>query len=192
MELEEITGDTGYGSEENYDYLEQAELTAHVKYNIFDKKQDKRYQEKHKNFSKENPYNNQQEDYYNCLMGQKKLKTHQSNRIKKARFLQETSHYQAKNCENCPLRTQCFKAKGNRSIERNHNLERHKQKTRKLLLSKRGIQKRKQRTAVVEYVFTQLKHNHHFRHFTLKGIKKVDLEFGLIAIDNNLRKKIVS
>ena len=34
--LEEITADAGYGSEENYDYLEQSELTAYVKYNTFD------------------------------------------------------------------------------------------------------------------------------------------------------------
>ena len=41
QELEEITADAGYGSEENYDYLEQKELTAYVKYNTFDKEQDK-------------------------------------------------------------------------------------------------------------------------------------------------------
>jgi len=135
-ELEEITTDAGYGSEENYDYLEQQQL--------------------------------------------------------KAGYAQNISHYQAQNCKGCPLRGQCFKAKGNRSIERNHNLERHKQKTRELLLSETGIQKRKQRTADVEPVFAQLKHNHGFRRFTLKGIKKVDLEFGLMAIAHNLRKKIAA
>src|SRR5690606_6890834 len=40
-ELEDITADAGYGSEENYDYLEKEELTAYVKYNTFDKEQDK-------------------------------------------------------------------------------------------------------------------------------------------------------
>jgi Transposase DDE domain len=123
-------------------------------------------------------------------MGQKMLKTHQSKRKTEAGFYQNMSHYQAQNCEGCPRRTQCFKAKRNISIERNHNLERHKQKTRELLLSETGIQKRKQGTADVEPVFAQLKHNHHFRRFTLKGIKKVDLEFGLMAIAHNLRKKI--
>jgi transposase len=191
-ELEEITADAGYGSEENYDYLQQAQLTAYVKYNTFDKEQDKRYQQKHKPFSKENLYYNQEEDYYVCPMGQKMLKTHQNKRTTEAGFSQNMSHYQAQNCEGCPMRTQCFKAKGNRSIERNHNLERHKQKTRELLLSETGIQKRKQRTADVEPVFAQLKHNHHFRRFTLKGIKKVDLEFGLMAIAHNLRKKIAA
>jgi len=86
----------------------------------------------------------------------------------------------------------CYQAKGNRSIERNHNLERHKEKVRELLLSKKGIQKRKQRSADVEPVFAQLKHNNNFRRFTLKGLEKVELEFGLMALAHNLRKKIAA
>jgi hypothetical protein len=62
QELEEISADAGYGSEENYDYLEQKELTAYMKYNTFDKEQDKNYQKKHKPFSKENLYYSQEED----------------------------------------------------------------------------------------------------------------------------------
>jgi transposase len=191
-ELETITADAGYGSEENYDALEDKGITAYIKYNTFDKEQDKNYQKKHKTFSKENLYYNQEEDYYVCPIGQKMHKTHQSQKNTEAGYEQNLSHYQAQNCQGCPLRSQCFKAKGNRSIERNHNLERHKQKTRELLLSEIGIQKRKQRSADVEPVFAQLKHNNGFRRFTLKGIKKVDLEFGLMAIAHNLRKKIAA
>ena len=190
--MEEITADAGYGSEENYDYLELKELTAYVKYNTFDKEQDKNYQKKHKPFSKENLYYNREEDFYVCPMGQRMHKTHQSQKTTEAGYTQILSHYQAKNCEGCPLRGQCFKAKGNRSIERNHNLERHKQRTRELLLSETGIQKRKQRTADVEPVFAQLKHNNNFRRFSLKGLEKVELEFGLMALGHNLRKKIAS
>ena len=191
-ELETITADAGYGSEENYDALEDKGITAYIKYNTFEKEQDKNYQKKHKTFSKENLYYNQEEDYYVCPIGQKMHKTHQSQKNTEAGYEQNLSHYQAQNCQGCPLRSQCFKAKGNRSIERNHNLERHKQKTRELLLSEIGIQKRKQRSADVEPVFAQLKHNNGFRRFTLKGIKKVDLEFGLMAIAHNLRKKIAA
>ena len=125
-------------------------------------------------------------------MGQKMHKTHQSKRTTEAGYNQELSHYQAKKCEGCPLRGQCHKAKTNRSIERNHNLERHKEKVRRLLKSEKGIEKRKQRTADVEPVFAQLKHNNGFRRFSLKGLEKVELEFGLMAIAHNLRKKIAS
>ena len=190
--IENITADAGYGSEENYDYLEKEELTAYVKYNTFEKEQDKNYQKKHKTFRKENLYYNQEEDYYVCPMGQKMHKTHESTKTTQAGYIQQLSHYQAQNCEGCPLRGICFKAQGNRSIERNHNLERHKEKIRELLTSQTGIQKRKQRSADVEPVFAQMKHNNNFRRFSLKGIQKTELEFGLMALAHNLRKKIAA
>lgn len=190
--IENITADAGYGSEENYDYLEKEELTAYVKYNTFEKEQDKNYQKKHKTFRKENLYYNQEEDYYVCPIGQKMHKTHESTKTTQAGYIQQLSHYQAQNCEGCPLRGACFKAKGNRSIERNHNLERHKEKIRELLTSQTGIQKRKQRSADVEPVFAQMKHNNNFRRFSLKGIQKTELEFGLMALAHNLRKKIAA
>lgn len=119
-------------------------------------------------------------------------KTHESKKKTEAGYIQYLSHYQAINCEGCPLRGVCHKAKGNRSIERNHNLERHRQKARELLNSEIGLEKRKKRTADVEPVFGQLKHNHGLRRFTLRGMKKVELEFGLFALAHNLRKKIAS
>ena len=190
--IENITADAGYGSEENYDYLEKEELTAYVKYNTFEKEQDKNYQKKHKTFRKENLYYNQEEDYYVCPIGQKMHKTHESTKTTQAGYIQQLSHYEAQNCEGCSLRGVCFKAKGNRSIERNHNLERHKEKIRELLTSQTGIQKRKQRSADVEPVFAQMKHNNNFRRFSLKGIQKTELEFGLMALAHNLRKKIAA
>lgn len=190
--LKEITADAGYGSEENYDYLEKKKLKAFVKYNTFEKEQDQNYQKKYKAFSKENLYYNKEEDYYVCPMGQKMLKTHENQKKTAGGYAQTLSHYQAKNCEGCPMRSQCFKAKGNRSIERNHNLERHKERTRELLLSEIGIQRRKQRSADVEPVFAHLKHNNGFRRFSLKGLQKVELEFGLMALGHNLRKKIAA
>jgi putative transposase len=44
----------------------------------------------------------------------------------------------------------------------------------------------------VEPVFAQLKRNNGFRRFSLKGLEKVELEFGLKALGHNLRKKIAA
>ena len=84
----------------------------------------------------------------------------------------------------------CHQSKENPSIERNHNLERHKELTRKRLKSEEGIEKRKKRCYDVEPVFANLKHNHHFKRFMLKSLKKVEIEFGLHALAHNLRKKV--
>ena len=122
-------------------------------------------------------------------MGQPMDKIGQKNRKTKTGHIQTSSLYQAKNCNACPLRGTCFKAKGNRIVERNHNLERHKEKIRKNLLSEIGERKRKQRTADVEPVFAHIKSNRNFKRFTHYGIEKCELEFGLHALAHNMRKK---
>ncbi|PRA91256.1 IS5/IS1182 family transposase [Chryseobacterium sp. MYb7] len=188
--IKSLTADAGYGSEENYEYLQDNEIEAFVKYNTFDKEQDKNYQKKYKTFSKENLYYNKDQDFYLCPMGQRMDKTHESNTTTKSGFKQKLSHYQAKNCVGCPIRGVCHHSKTNRSIERNHNLERHKEKVRELLLSEEGIVKRKKRCYDVEPVFAHLKHCHGFRRFSLKSLKKVEIEFGLHALAHNLRKKV--
>ena len=41
-------------------------------------------------------------------------------------------------------------------------------------------------------MFAQLKHDNGFKRFSLKGLKKVELEFGLMALGHNLRNKIAA
>ena len=88
-----------------------------------------------------------------------------------------------------PSRGVCHKAKGNRTIEINYNLNRLKQQADELLLSEEGIRHRKQRPCDVEAVFGNIKNNHHFKRFMLRGIEKVSIETGLVALAHNLRKK---
>ncbi|WP_367187106.1 transposase [Mucilaginibacter sp.] len=67
-------------------------------------------------------------------------------------------------------------------------LRKHKQAARKRLNTEQGIKYRKRRPADVEPVFGQLKHNHGFRRFLLKGMSKAEVEIGLLSIAYNLRK----
>ena len=122
-------------------------------------------------------------------MGQPMNKISSKNRKTKSGYAQTSSLYQAQNCKGCPLRGACYKAQGNRIVERNPNLERHKEKVRENLLSEIGKIKRKQRTADVEPVFAHIKSNRNFKRFTHTGIEKAELEFGLHALAHNLRKK---
>ena len=83
----------------------------------------------------------------------------------------------------------CHKSKGNRVIEINENLNRLKQKAYELLNSEEGIGRRKKRCFDVEPTFGNIKQNHGFRRFLLRGKEKVEIEWGLVAIAQNLRKK---
>jgi transposase len=184
-----VTADSGYGSEQNYECLEENNCTAYVKYNHFHQEQQGKRLKKYP-FAVEHLHYNQEQDYYVCPMGQHMNNIGTSTRKNDSGFEQTISRYRAKNCQGCPLRGLCHKAKGNRIIEVNHNLNKHKQRAREKLTSEEGIAHRKQRAADVEAVLGNIKQNKGFRRFMLRGKEKVTTEWGLIAIAHNLKKKV--
>jgi transposase len=184
-----ITADAGYGSEQNYQWLEDKAIEGYVKHNQFDRLQHKTTQDKYP-FSADKLYYNEQGDYYVCPMGQHMESITPYSKTTTGGYLQQIKRYRAKKCEGCPLNGACHKSKGNRVIEINVNLNRLKTKAEGLLKNQTGIEKRKQRCYDVEPVFANIKHNHGFKRFMLRGIHKVTVETGLLALAHNLRKKV--
>jgi transposase len=185
---EAVITDAGYGSEQNYQYLEEKGIDAYVKHAHFDRRQRTATGQKHP-FSPEKLFYNPEQDAYYCPMGQKMACVAVKEKKTTTGFVQTVHLYQARRCEGCPLRGVCHKGKGNRVIEVNHNLNRLRQKADELLRSEEGIKRRKQRPCDVEPVFGNIKQNHHFRRFLLRGMEKVKVETGLLALAHNLRKK---
>lgn len=185
---EKLTADAGYGSEQNYQWLEERGISAYVKHHHFDREQSKNLAAK-KPFSAEKLYYNPDKDCYYCPMGQQMTSIGTAIKKTAGGYSQVITRYQAKNCQGCPLRGACHKSQENRIIEVNHNLNRLKQKADELLLSEEGIRQRKKRPCDVEPVFGNIKNNHHFKRFMLRGKDKVLVETGLLALAHNLRKK---
>lgn len=185
---EELTADAGYGSEQNYAHLEQCGIGAYVKYGSFDRDQNEAIRAKQP-FSQDKLYYNEEQDCFICPMGQRM--DNAGTLIKKTAsgFEQTITRYRNRSCEGCPLRGVCHKAKGARTLEVNWNLNRHRQKAHELLTSERGIYHRKKRPIDTEPVFGNMKSNHGFRRFLLRGTKKVEVEVGLLSLAQNLRKK---
>lgn len=184
-----ITADAGYGSEENYMYLETENVDAFVKYNYFHKEQQAHKSRVDKQpFQQDKLFYNPQQDCYYCPMGQKMEFQHTIQRKTQSGYEQTYSIYQAQNCKGCPLRSVCHQSKNNRKIQVNHNLNRLKQKARENLLSEQGIEHRKKRPCDVEPVFGNLKQNKNVKRFMLRGIEKVEIETALLAISMNLKK----
>lgn len=184
---EQITADAGYGSEENYTYLEEQEIEAFVKYNYFHKEAKASFQQK-RPFHPNTLHYNEAEEVYICPMGQRMNNMGTFQRKTSSGFEQTLTKYQAQNCQGCPLHTSCHKAKANRIIEVNHALNRHRQLARERLTSEEGIEKRKKRPQEIEAVFGILKQNHGFRRCSLRGKQKVEIEVGLHALAHNFRK----
>lgn len=181
-----ITADAGYGSEENYTTLEKEKIDAYIKYNYFDKEQSKKflkenYHADYLNYDKES-------DTLFCPSGKPMHNVGVVNRKNKNGNYQQYTKYKAVNCVGCVLREQCHKSKYNRKAELNHTLRDYKSKVTELLKSEKGIYHRKKRCYDVEPVFANIKHNKNFKRFNLRGLKKVEIETGLIAIAHNLMK----
>lgn len=181
--------DSGYGSEENYRFMEEHGIEAFVKYNRFHIEQRPRYVQDP--FRSENFYYNEKEDYCVCPMGQHMSRIGQR-RVKTASgYVSERHRYQAKNCNGCPLRSLCFKAEGNRIIERNHRLEKYKRQAFNLLTSDEGLKQRGRRCIEPEAVFGQMKFDMAYRRFRHFGKDMVTMDFAFFAIAFNLKKMIV-
>lgn len=181
-----VVADAGYGSEQNYEFMDNKEIESYVKYNYFHKEQKRKFKK-----DAFNPYNlfyNKEYDFYICPMGQKLINTGSSKRKSDLGYISIVNHYQAQNCQGCTLRGLCHKSKYNRMIEVNHKLNRCKQKNKERLMSEKGIYHRGKRCIEPEAVFAQIKWNNKFNRFTLRGLEKVNIEFTLIAIAHNLRK----
>ena len=103
-------------------------------------------------------------------------------------FVSNVSYYEAKNCACCPLKCLCHSAKGNRRIEINHNLNRHKEKVRQLLTSEEGLYQRSQRPIEPESVFGQVKSNKQYFRFRHFGKELITMDFAIFAIAFNIGK----
>jgi hypothetical protein len=166
--------------------LENNDVEAFVKYQYFHKEQSKKWRTDP--YRTENLLYDEKSDSYTCPMGQQMRFIKENIRITDNGFKQIKRLYQAQNCNECPLRDACNKSKGNRVIEINKRLNYYKSIIRERLTSKRGIKYRSQRPADVEAVFGIIKGNRNYRKFLLRGLEKVEIEAGLLALSHNLRK----
>lgn len=181
-----IVADSGYGSEQNYEYMFGENLMPYVKYNMFHKEQKRKY--KNNPYLQANMYYNREQDYYVCPMGQHLEFIRQERRISESGYESTLSLYRARRCSGCPLRGGCHKSKRNRQMEVNHNLNALKQTACDLLMSQAGMEHRSKRPIEPEAVFGHIKECGMFRRFRLRGIAGASLEFGLKALAHNLKK----
>ena len=179
--------DSGYGSEENYRFMEENRTEAFVKYNRFHIEHRPRY--KPDPFRSDNFCYNETGDYYVCPMGQHMERCGTRLARTASGYVTESACYRASNCSGCPLRCRCYKAKGDRrEIEVNHRLRLYKEKASELLCSEEGRRHRGRRCIEPEAVFGQMKTGMGYRRFRHFGKDKVTMDFAFFAIAFNIKK----
>lgn len=182
-----IGADAGYGSEENYQYLEHQGIEAYIKYPGYYKERQNKPLSK-RPFPYSSLYYNEAGNYFVCPMGQKMTFVKTEKQKTKTGFVQTIHQYQARRCTHCPLRGACHKAANNRIIEVNWNSKKYRHKAKNKLKSLKGKRMKVQRNIDVEAVFGHIKQDRNFRRFSLCGLDGVKTEFGLIALAHNFKK----
>ena len=187
----ENCADAGYGSEENYAYMEANGIEAYVKFNYFHKEQKKAF--KDDIFRLENLYYNKEDDYFVCPMGQHMERVGTVHTKTESGFRTITSVYRARNCEGCPLRWGCYKSReAARTVKANHRLMEYKQQARDRLTSEKGLKHRSNRPIEPEAVFGQMKYDMQYKRFRHFGKDKVNMDFAFFATAFNIKKMIAT
>ena len=184
---DEACADSGYGSEENYRFMEENSVEAYVKYNYFHKEQKRPF--RNDPFRIENLHYNAEQDYYVCPMGQHTTRVGTRHDKSGSGYVAELAVYRAQRCQGCPLRGSCYKGEyPAREIRANHRLNEYKRRTRERLTSERGLEHRSKRPIEPEAVFGQMKFNMAYRRFRHFGKDKVTMDFAFFAIAFNIKK----
>ena len=186
----EIVADAGYGSEQNYAWLEGEGADAYVKHSEF-------FRECRNARWREDPMRPANWDYdgesdsYACPGG--RTLSFRRERVTKSELghVSTTRTYVGEGCPNCSLRKSCFRSRDPeavRILRVNPTLDAFKARASEMLHTERGSTLRKRRSVDVETVFGDIKRNWGFRRFLLRGLEKVDHEMRMVAMGHNIRK----
>lgn len=187
-----VIADAGYGSEENYEYFLEKNITPYVKYNTFHKEDSSKW--KHDVTKSQNWYYDEENDIYYCSMGRPLVFMWEQKKKSDNGYESLIRVYECLNCSGCPHREKCIKSDdkfANRRININRRLNELKKMARELLTSETGLAMRSQRPVEVENAFGNIKGNFGVRRFLLRGLEKVKIEWGLYSIAHNMRKMAV-
>ncbi len=182
-----IVADSGYGSEENYQWCDDNGIEKYIKFNYFHKEQKRSFRKQI--HMRENWEYDSGNDTYCCPTG-RTFELRETRMIPTGSGLQTLEKkYRGPGCGGCSLLSRCCRYGGKqRFLTVRPGLECHKQAVRKLLTSQEGLRLRSLRPIEVESAFGDMKKNMGFRRFRTRGLKMVSTEWGLLSMAHNMRK----
>lgn len=185
---ENIVADSIYGTEENYDLLENKEINNYLKYPSLHKEEKPKY--KPEPFSSAAFIYNASDDSYLCPNN--KILSYSGDQLsekKKSGYQPIIKKYKCNDCVSCPFYKECCGTNGlHRELKINQKLDQYKKKAAENLRSPVGWWLRKQRNVEIESCFGDIKENMAIRRCHLRGLSKVKTDFCLISMAHNLRK----
>ena len=175
-----VCADSGYGSLDNYEYLDKHNIKNFVKYFSWNG-----------NVSGRNPsqYRLNEDETITCLNGKIGYKSETNYHHRKANSI----FYKIDGCIECMFSKYCKRYMKNKDedfkiFEVNTSLQRYIQQAEENLLSVEGIEMRVNRSIQVEGVFGVIKQDFQYERFRRRNLSKVSAEFMLICLGYNIRK----
>lgn len=185
-----LVADAGYGSEENYAYLEAEGVDAYVKHSEFFREcRNRKWREDEMRVA--NWEYDEESDEYTCPEGKTLVFLKESSRVSELGYESAVRVYECESCSGCPRKAECSKSASPdapKRIQVNPALNAFRRRASEMLHTEIGSALRKRRSVDVETVFGDIKRNLGFTRFTLRGLEKVTLEWRLVATGHNIRK----
>ena len=176
LPIEQVTGDTKYGTAENIVAIENAGLRAYIPLTDYDKRTPF--------FGKQRFTYHVTQDQYTCPNGTAlHLRTHAY--TERARIYQADAAI----CNACPVKSKCMESHQGRTLKRSFD-EEYLDKVRSYHTTeayKKAIRKRK---VWVEPLFGEAKAWHGLARFQLRVLEKVNIEALVTATGQNLKRRL--
>ena len=181
-----VTTDSGYESEEGYEFLKENGQVPYIKPQTYEKWKRRSFK---KDISKrENMAYDEEKDHYICHAGKYLKPIFIKTQKSKSGYKSEVTVYECENCSGCTHKEKCTKAKGNKRLYVSKNFIAKRQEYYENIKSDTGIKYRMNRSIQVEGAFGVLKSDYEFQRFLLRGKTKVKLEFLLLSLGYNINK----
>lgn len=176
-----ICADSGYGSHNNYKYINEHKIGNYVKYPLWEKEKNGKYPQLFKINDK---------DEIVCLNNKVGII---DTTVKRHPKTASSKHYRFTGCRRCIYKNICkrnLKRKSDpfRIAEINKDYIKEIEQVKKNLLSTKGIELRVNRSIQVEGDFGITKQDMSYDRFRRRGLNKVSTEISLVALGINIRK----
>lgn len=181
-----VTADSGYESEEGYEFLKKNGQVPYIKPQTYEKWKKRSFK---KDISKrENMAYDKNTDQYTCHAGKLLSPIYIKKQKSKSGYRSEVTVYECEDCSGCPHKDKCTRSKWNKRLYVSKNFIAKRQEAYENIISDTGIKYRMNRSIQVEGAFGVLKNDYEFQRSLLRGKTKVKLEFLLLSLGYNINK----
>ena len=184
--FENVIADAGYESEENYMYLSKHNQKSYIKPQNYEKSKNKKF--KVDISKRENMIYDEENDYYICAYGNKLVPISSKIKTSKSGYKSNVTIYESENCNECPYKSKCTKAKGNKRLHVSKDFVKKRKTSLENISTEKGKLLRMNRSIQVEGAFGVLKQDYGFRRFLSRGKNNIKTEFALLSFAYNIQK----